>query len=145
MPDGGLLSFFDDLLLLSGGLLLLTSDVEGLFFEGHLLLLVDIDVRVLEHQLGDRLNTFWDFAKEAFGLHVFLRPSCVLFSFLSLLHLFFHFLSLCLKIDLSAVLLESDDQGRHLVDILGDTFNEPSKVLLVVGKTCVVDLLVELH
>ena len=50
-----------------------------------------------------------------------------------------------LEIDLGTVLLESDDQLRHLVDILGDTLDEPSEVLLVVGKTRVIDLLVELH
>ena len=63
MPDGGLLSFFDDLLLLSGSLLLLASDVEGLFFEGDFLLLVDVDVGVLEHEFGDGLDAFWHFAK----------------------------------------------------------------------------------
>ena len=76
-----------------------------------------------------------------------LSPSSILVSFLLLIHLsfFFHCISLCFEIDLRTVLLEPNDKVRHLVDILGDTFNEPSKVLLVVGKTRVVDLLVELH
>jgi len=105
MPDGGLLSLLDDLLLLSGSLLLLSSDIECLFFEGHLLLLVDINVGVLQHKLSDGLNTFWYFAKKAFCLHIILRPSGILFSFLGFLNIFFHCFPLCFKVDLSTVFL----------------------------------------